>query len=70
MCMYIVPLGVLMEDHGLACDVTGICSESHRCMLSFVVCKILAANTCWLTYFSSISPDCYFCINSTFRKFF
>lgn len=38
--MYIVPLGVLVEYHRLACDVTGICSENHGCMLSFVVCKI------------------------------
>lgn len=40
MCMYIVPLLVLFENRGLACDSTGICSENIGCMLSFVVCKI------------------------------
>lgn len=38
--MYVVPFGVLIENPGLACDVTGICSENHGCMLSFVVYKI------------------------------
>lgn len=40
MCMYIALLGVLIENQGLACDVTGICSGNLECMLSFVVCKI------------------------------
>ena len=26
--------------HGLVCDVTGICSENHGCMLSFVSYKM------------------------------
>lgn len=40
MCMYIVPLGVLIENQGLACDVTDTCSENLEYMLSFVVCKV------------------------------
>lgn len=40
MYMYITPLGVCGEFHGLACDVIGICAENHGCILSFVGCTM------------------------------
>lgn len=70
MCMHIIPLGILIENRGLACDVTGTCSENLGCMLSFVVCKIesLLQTPGGLLILATFPLVCYFCINNTFTK--